>query len=63
MSPIFNNWELPKSIYVPFHETPEYKQLGWIPSVKNGAKLNYVKTLYNINESKDKDLIKIFSKL
>lgn len=63
MSPIFNNWELPKSVYVPFHETPEYEQLGWIPSAKNGTKLNYIKTLYDRSESKDMDLIKIFSKL
>ena len=63
MSPIFNNWELPRSIYVPFHETPEYEQLGWITSAKNGTKLNYIKTLYDRSESKDMDLIKIFSKL
>lgn len=63
MSPVFSNWELPTSVYVPFHETPEYEQLGWIPSAKNGTKLNYIKTLYDRSESKDMDLIKIFSKL
>lgn len=63
MSPVFSNWELPTSVHVPFHETPEYEQLGWIPSAKNGTKLNYIKTLYDRSESKDRDLIKIFSKL
>ena len=63
MSPVFRNWELPTSVHVPVHETPEYEQLGWIPSAKNGTKLNYIKTLYDRSESKDRDLIKIFSKL
>ena len=63
MSPVFRNWELPTSVHVPVHETPEYEQLGWIPSAKNETKLNYIKTLYDRSESKDRDLIKIFSKL
>lgn len=64
MSPLFKNWELPKSIYVPFHKSDGYNKLGWnIQSEKNGGKLNYIKTLYDRSENKDKDLIKIFSKL
>lgn len=64
MSPLFKDWELPKSIYVPFHKSDGYNKLGWnIQSEKNGGKLNYIKTLYDRSENKDKDLIKIFSKL
>jgi hypothetical protein len=60
MSPMFNNWELPNSKYVPFHKTPEYDKLEWR---KNGSKWNYIETLYDWSENKVKDLIKIFSKL
>lgn len=63
-SPLFKDWELPKSLYVPFHKSDGYDKLGWnIQSEKNGGKLNYIKTLYDRSENKDKDLIKIFSKL
>lgn len=63
MSPLFKNWELPKSIYVPFYKSDGYDKLGWNTEYKNGGKLNYIKTLYDRSENKDKDLIKIFSKL
>jgi hypothetical protein len=59
ISPIFNEWSLDFGRYIPEQRVEEYATQYW----KQGGKLNYIKTLYNIEAPKDIDLIKIFSKI
>lgn len=59
ISPIFNEWSLDFGRYIPEQKVEEYDVHSW----KQGGKLNYIKTLYNIEAPKDIDLIKIFSKI
>lgn len=59
ISPIFNEWSLDFGRYIPEPRVEEYDIHSW----KQGGKLNYIKTLYNIEAPKDIDLIKIFSKI